>query len=444
MFITKKHLPRRSFLRGMGATVALPLLDAMLPAGTALASTAAKPQTRYAFVHLPHGAILSQWTPKAVGKDFPLSPVLKPFEPFRDYMTVVSNLDHRMATSQSPEEAAGDHDRTASVFLSGAHIKKTMGQDIYAGITIDQVLAQHMGQGTPLPSLELCIEDVGALGVCGAGYSCSYANTISWSSPTSPLPMERNPQVVFERLFGAGGTPEERRSRKQLQASILDSVIAEVAALERGLGASDRSRLDDYLQDIREIERRIGLAQQRAGVATGQRPEIAELPFEEHAGLMFDLQVMAFKTDITRISTLMLSRDLSGAVYPESGVPDGYHAISHHQENPTRMERYAKLNTYHMSVVARFVEKLKSTPDGDGSLLDHSLLLYGSPMSNSNAHDHYPLPVVLFGRAAGRYAGNTHLCAKPRTPMANLFMSIAANEDIELDRFGDSTGLLEV
>jgi hypothetical protein len=444
MFITRKHMPRRTFLRGAGATIALPLLDSMLPAATALANTAAKPQTRYSFLHLPHGAIMSQWTPQTVGKNFEITPILEPFAPYKDYMTVISNLDHQMATSQSPEEAAGDHDRTASVFLSGAHIKKTAGQDIHAGITVDQVLATHMGQDTPLPSLEMCIEDVGALGVCGAGYSCAYSNTIAWSSPTSPLPMERNPQVIFERLFGAGGTPEERLERKQTQASILDSVVVEVSALGRGLGANDRARLDDYLQDIREIERRIALAQERAAVATGERPELAELPFEEHVNLMFDLQIMAFKTDITRIATMMLSRDLSGAVFPESGVPDGYHAISHHQDNPTRMDRYAKLNTYHMSIMARFLEKLKATPDGEGNLLDHSLLLYGSPMSNSNAHDHYPLPVVVFGRGAGRYHGNTHVMAQPRTPMANLFLSIAAKEDIKLDRFGDSTGFLEI
>ena len=444
MFITKKHMARRTFLRGAGATIALPLLDAMLPAATALANTAGKPQARYAFVHLPHGAIMGQWTPKTAGKNFEMTAILKPFEPFREYMTVISNLDHQMATSQTPEEAAGDHDRTASVFLSGAHIKRTTGQDIYAGITIDQVLAQRMGQDTPLPSLEMCIEDVGALGVCGAGYSCAYSNTISWSSPTSPLPMERNPQVIFDRLFGSGGTAEERIARKQTQASILDSVVAEVGSLERGLGASDKARLEDYLQDIREIERRIALAQQRASVVTGQRPEIAELPFEEHTDLMFDLQVMAFKADVTRITTLMMSRDLSGAVYPESGVPDGYHAISHHQENPTRMERYAKLNTYHMGIVARFLEKLKATRDGEGNLLDHMLVLYGSPMSNSNAHDHYPLPVAVFGHADGRYPGNTHIVAAQRTPMANLFLSMAAKQGFELDQFGDSTGLLEI
>jgi hypothetical protein len=444
MFIAKKHLPRRTFLRGMGATVALPLLDAMLPASTALANTAAAPTTRYTFVHLPHGAIMGQFTPKTVGKDFGFTPILAPFEPYRSYMTVISNLDHQMATSQTPEEAAGDHDRTASVFLSGAHVKRTAGQDIYAGVTIDQVLAQGIGQENPLPSLEMCIEDVGALGVCGAGYSCAYANTISWSSPTSPLPMERNPQVIFERLFGAGGTPEERIERRATQASILDSVVTEVATLSRGLGASDRARIDDYLADIREIERRIALAQERAGAVSGERPEIAELPFEQHAELMFDLQILAFKTDVTRIATLMLSRDLSGAVYPESGVPDGYHAISHHQENPTRMERYAKLNTYHMTVVARFVEKLKNAEVGESNLLDQSLMLYGSPMANSNAHDHYPLPVLLFGHGSGRYRGNEHVLAAPRTPMANLFMTIAANEGIELPSFGDSTGSLEI
>ena len=233
MFITKKHLARRTFLRGMGATVALPLLDAMLPAATALAKTAARPRARYAFVHLPHGAIMSQWTPKTVGKNFDFTPILKPLEPFREHMTVISNLDHQMATSQSAEEAAGDHDRTASVFLSGAHIKRTTGQDIRAGITLDQVLAQNIGQDTPLPSLEMCIEDVGALGVCGAGYACVYSNTISWSSATSPNPMERNPQVIFERLFGTGATAEERQARRQVQASILDSVASEIASIEQ-------------------------------------------------------------------------------------------------------------------------------------------------------------------------------------------------------------------
>jgi hypothetical protein len=444
MFISRKKLARRTFLRGAGAAIALPVLDAMVPAGGALADTAAAPRTRYAFVHLPHGAIMSQWTPATAGRDFELSPILQPFAPFKEHMTVISNLDHRMATSQTPEEAAGDHDRTASVFLSGAHIKKTTGQDIHAGETIDQVLARRIGQDTPLPSLELCIEDPGALGVCGAGYSCVYSNTISWSSPTAPNPMERNPQVIFERLFGAGGTPEERQARRALQASILDSVLSEVAGLRRGLGPSDVARLDDYLDDIREIERRIELAQQRAAVVTGARPENAELPFEAHVDLMFDLQVMAFKADITRITTLMLSRDLSGTVYPQSGVPDGYHSISHHQDNPTRMERYAKLNTYHMGIVARLLDKLAAAPDGDGSMLDSSLVLYGSPMSNSNAHDHYPLPVVLFGKAAGRYQGNRHIVAAERTPMSNLFLSMAAKEDVDLDSFGDSTGLLEV
>ena len=444
MYITKKHLPRRTFLRGAGAAIALPLLDAMLPAGTAWANTAARPQTRYAFLHLPHGAIMSEWTPKTVGKNFAMSPILQPFEAFREYMTVISNLDHQMATSQSPEEAAGDHDRTASVFLSGAHIKRTTGQDIYAGVTIDQVLANHIGQDTPLPSLEMCIEDPGALGVCGAGYSCVYSNTISWSSPTAPNPMERNPLVIFERMFGTGGTAEERRARKELQASILDSVVAEVGTLERGLGASDKARLEDYLQSIREIERRIQLAQERASIATGERPETAELPFEEHTDLMFDLQMMAFKAEITRVATLMLSRDLSGAVYPESGVPDGYHAISHHQENPTRMERYAKLNHYHMTIVARYLEKMRATQDGDGNLLDRSLVLYGSPMSNSNAHDHYPLPVTVFGHANGRYAGNMHIMAAERTPMSNLFMSMAVKHGIALESHGDSTGLLEI
>jgi hypothetical protein len=444
MFITKKHLPRRTFLRGMGATIALPLLDAMVPAATALAATAAAPRSRYSFVHFPHGAIMSEWTPQQTGRNFELSPILKPLEAFYDQLIVVSNLDHHMATSQSPDEAAGDHDRTASVFLSGAHVKKTMGQDVYVGTTIDQKLAQHIGQENPLPSLELGIEEPGALGVCGIGYSCVYANTISWASPTSANPMERNPQAVFERLFGDGSTPEERKARLARQASILDSVAAELASLERGLGPSDRARLDNYLTDIREIERRIGLAQQRAGEVSGERPEAAELPFREHIDLMFDLQVMAFKSDVTRIATLMMARDLSGTVYTESGVPDAYHALSHHQDNEVRMARYARLNTYHTAVFATFLEKLRATEDGDGTLLDHSLVLFGSPMSNSNLHDHYPLPVLTAGGGAGRYRGGLHVMAEERTPMTNLFMTIAAREGIELESFGDSTGHLEI
>jgi hypothetical protein len=439
MFITKKHIERRTFLRGIGATVALPLLDAMVPAMAA----APTPTTRYSFIHVPHGASPGYWTPEGVGKAFELSPILKPIESFKDQLIVISNTDHAMAGSLTPEESAGDHSRTAAVYLSGAHPKRTEGHDIRAGVTIDQVLAQHIGQHNPLPSLELCIEDVGSLGVCGVGYSCAYTNTIAWSSATTPLPMERNPQVVFERLFGDGSTPEQRAARKREDRSILDSIVADMGRLKRGLGATDLARLDNYLDDIREIERRIALAEQHATIAA-ERPETAELPFDEHVKLMFDLQVLAFKADITRISTFMYSRDLSSAVYPESGVPDAYHALSHHTDDPVRMARYAKLNAYHVAVTAYFLDKLRSTEDGDGSLLDHSLVMYGSPMADSNQHDHIALPVLLAGNAAGRYAGNRHLMLPEHTPLANLFVTIAQKEGIAIDSFGDSTVPMEV
>lgn len=439
MFITQKHLPRRSFLRGMGATVALPLLDAMVPA------MAAGPEatTRYAFLHVPHGASPGYFEPSGEGKNWSLSPILEPLAPLKDYITVVTNMDHAMAGSLSPEESAGDHSRTAAVYLSAAHPKRTEGQDIHGGITIDQVIANKIGQSSPLPSLELCIEDVGSLGVCGVGYSCAYTNTISWSSATSPLPMERNPQVVFERLFGDGATTEQRALRKREDRSILDSIVQDMGRLKKNLGPSDLARVDDYLQDVREIERRIALSEQMAHVEA-ERPEEAELPFDAHVKLMFDLQTLAFKADITRVSTLMLSRDLSAMTYPESGVPDAYHALSHHQEDPVRMERYSKINRYHVAVVSYFLDKLRSTDDGAGSLLDHSVVLFGSPMGNSNQHDHLRLPVFLAGFGAGRYEGNRHIKNPRGTPMANLFMAMAEKEDIDLPSFGDSTGTMSI
>jgi hypothetical protein len=439
MFITKRHMPRRTFLRGIGATVALPLLDAMVPAMAATPTGT----SRYSFLHVPHGAAPGYWRPTGTGKNWELSRILQPVAAFKEHINVITGTDHRMATSLSPEESAGDHSRTAAVYLSAAHPKRTEGQDIEAGITIDQVLANKIGQQSPLPSLELCIEDVGSLGVCGVGYSCVYTNTIAWSSATSPLPMERNPQVVFERLFGDGGTPEARAARKREDRSILDSVLADVGRLKRGLGASDLARFDEYLDDIREIERRIALAEQTASLEA-DRPETAELPFDEHVKLMLDLQVLAFKADITRVATMMFSRDLSAKVYSESGVPDAYHALSHHQEDAVRMERYAKLNAYHVSLVGYFLDKLRNTPEGDSNLLDNSLVMYGSPMGNSNAHDHINLPVLIAGTAAGRYETNRHIENPKGTPLANFFLTLAEKEDIHLDAFGDSSGKMDV
>ena len=441
MFITKRHMPRRTFLRGIGATVALPLLDAMVPAhgrrrrrrravtASCTSRTARRRATGGRRARARAGSCRGSCTPIA---------------PFKDRITVISGTDHRMATSLSPEESAGDHSRTAAVYLSAAHPKRTEGQDIHAGITIDQVLANKIGQQSPLPSLEMCIEDVGSLGVCGVGYSCAYTNSISWSSPTSPLPMERNPQVVFERLFGDGGTPEERAARKREDRSILDSVLADMNRLKRGLGPSDLARFDDYLDDIREIERRIALAEATAAVDF-ERPETAELPFDEHVKLMLDLQVLAFKADITRVATMMFSRDLSAKVYTESGVPDAYHALSHHQDDPIRMERYAKLNAYHVSVVGYFLDKLpQHARKAARTCSTTRSSMFGSPMGNSNLHDHNDLPVLIAGTAAGRYETNRHVENPKGTPLANFFMTLAAKEDIELPSFGDSTGRMEV
>jgi len=439
MFISKRHIPRRTFLRGVGATVALPLLDAMVPALASVPTGV----SRYSFLHVPHGASPPYWKPTGAGKDWELSRILAPLAPFKDRLTVISNTDHAMAGSLSPEESAGDHSRTAAVYLSASHPKRTEGQDIFAGVTIDQVIASKIGQENPLPSLEMCIEDVGSLGVCGVGYSCAYTNSISWSSPTSPLPMERNPQVVFERLFGDGGSPEERSARKREDRSILDSVLADAGRLKRDLGPSDLARFSDYMDDIREIERRIALAEQTAKLEA-ERPETAEMPFDQHVKLMLDLQVLAFKADITRVATMMFSRDLSAKTYPESGVPDAYHALSHHQDDATRMERYAKINAYHVSVVAYFLDKLRNTAEGDSNLLDNSLVMYGSPMGNSNAHDHIALPIFIAGTGAGKYAGNRHIVNKPHTPLANFFLALAAKEGVHLEKFGDSNAIMEV
>jgi hypothetical protein len=315
---------------------------------------------------------------------------------------------------------------------------------VRAGVTIDQVLAKKIGQDTPLPSIELGIEDYGALGVCGFGYSCVYSNMVSWSTPNTPLPAITDPVLVFERLFGDGSTPEQRAARKREDRSILDSLTRDVARLKTGLGPSDRGRLDQYLDDIREIERRVQIAENNAALDV-ERPEPEKLPFDAHVKLMLDLLALAFKADITRVATMMFSRDASDRLYPESGVPDPYHALSHHGNDPVKLERYAKMNKYHVSIVAYFLDKLRASPDGDGNLLDHSMVLFGSPMSNSNLHDHGPLPVVMVGGASGLYKGNRHIRNPKHTPMANLFITMANKEGIPIDTFGDdSTGPMGV
>lgn len=445
MMITKKHLPRRTFLRGMaGATIALPLLDAMVPALTAQTRTAAAPKLRLGFVYVPHGAVMDKWTPAAEGTGFAFSPILASLEPYRDHVNIITGLANKAAESQG--DGGGDHARSAPSFLSGIHPKRTEGEDIRAGITIDQIAALQISQDTPLPSLELGTEDTGLVGVCDVGYSCAYMNSIAWRTPAAPLPMEINPRVIFERLFGDGSNAAERLQRKREDRSILDSVTLEVAKLDRGLGKRDRSVVVEYLDNVREIERRI----QRAEKQTDSSLPVPETPigvpdsFDEHAKLMFDLQALAYQADITRVSTFMLARDLSQRTFPQIGVPEPHHSVSHHGNNPVQIAKLAKINTYHVSLVAYFLERLRATRDGDGSLLDHSIILYGSSMSNPNEHNHFPVPMLLAGGGAGRLKGGRHLKFPERTPISNLLVSVLEKAGIHREALGDSTGKLEV
>jgi hypothetical protein len=439
--ITKKHIPRRTFLRGMGVTMALPLLDSMIPAQTALA----KPQIRLGFCFIPHGGVMNNWTPAEEGT-LKLSRTLMPLEPFRDQVVVVSNLAHAMAGPAGPGDNGGDHTRSPAVFLNGVHPKRTDGADIHAGVTIDQIAANKIGQETPLPSLELATEDYsGLVGSCDVGFSCAYMNTISWRTPTTPLPMEINPRLVFDRMFGDGATPEERLERIEQQRSILDAVTNQVRRLQGGLGTSDRSRVSEYLDTVREIERRIQLAEKQnsnSSLSVPDSPSGIPDDHEAHSKLMFDLMALAFQTDITRISTFMMAREVSYRTFPMLGISEGFHPASHHQNNAARLENLTKINTYHVSLVAHLLEKLKSTPDGDGNLLDHSLILYGSGMSNSNVHNHSPLPILVAGGAAGKMKGGRHLKYPENTPMANLLLTILNKAGIQQESVGDSTGLL--
>ena len=439
-FITKKYLSRRTLLRGMGVSVALPLLDSMVPAQTPLSKTAAASKSRLSCIYVPHGATMDKWTPAADGKAFEFTEILGPLEKFRDRVSIVSNLAHPAAGGIG-SDAGADHARSAAVFLSGVHPEK---DSIRVGPTIDQIAAEHIGQDTPLPSVELSIEEV-ALS-CGSGYACAYSNTISWKTPTIPLPMENNPQVVFEKLFGDGSNNADRLARKQQSRSLLDSVMDQVASLQKDLPASDRTKLGEYLDDVREIERRIQKAQNQipADLKLPEAPVGVPESFDEHFKMMFDLQVLAFRAEITRIATLMYARDTSGAVYPQSGIRDGFHVASHHSNNRANMDKFALINKYHVEMLAYFLDKLKSTPDGDGNLLDHSLVLYGSSMSNGNQHDHDPLPVVLAGGASGQLNGGRHVTYAPHTPMSNLLLTVLDKLGIQAAKHGDSTGKLEI
>ena len=439
-FLTKRHLSRRAVLRGTGAILALPLLESMFPAGVARAANAAS-RTRLSCIYVPHGAEMTRWTPAQVGSGFAFSETLKPLEPFRERINVISGLALPNAYGQDAS-AGANHTRSSAVYLTGA--KPGTGSEAELGLSADQAAAKHIGQDAPLPSLELCIED-GSLS-CGAGLSCAYRNTIAWQAPRSPLPMENNPQVVFERLFGDGGTTEERAARRAEAGSLLDSITGEVASLQRTLPAGDRSRLDRYLTDVREVERRIALASKQVptGLKLPTAPTGIPDDFDVHIKLMFDLQVLAWQADITRVTTLMFAKEVSNAVYPASGIRDPFHNLSHHSNVADNMAKLAQLNQYHVKTFAYLVQKLKETPDGDGSLLDHSLVMYGSGMSNSNQHDHDPLPIVLAGGASGRLKGGRHLRFASKTPLSNLLLAMLEKVGAPNQSFGDSTGAVDI
>jgi hypothetical protein len=434
-YLTKKHLSRRTFLKGTGTTVALPFLESMIPAGTAMAQVQ-MPKTRFGAIYIPHGVTMARWTPAKVGKNFEFSEILKPLEKFRDQINVVTNLGLPLA--YGPGGATANHNRSAATFLSGA--KPQSGAMPELGVTIDQVIAQNLHQDTPLPSMELTIEE--ATLSCGEGSSCAYRNTISWQSDVSPLPMQNNPQVVFEQLFGDGATPELREARRRQSLSLLDAVSDQLTSLDHSLPAGDKVRLDQFLTDIREIERRIVQAGEKVtdDIEVPEKPNGIPSNIEDHIKLMYDLQVLAWQTEISRVSTFLMAKELSGAVYPNSGVRDGFHTLSHHSNNEDQKARFAVLNTYHVGLLAYFLEKLKSTPDAEGNLLDNSMILYGSGMSDGNSHNHDPLPIVLAGGAGGRLEGNRHIMNQEKTPLSNLLVSMLHTVGIEQETFGDSNG----
>ena len=437
-FLTKKHLTRRTILRGLGVTVSLPLLDAMFPAFTAIAKAQARPRTRFGTIYIANGAIMEQWIPDAVGSGFAFKPILAPIEPFKDQVVVVTNL-----TRSHPGSQVGDHAVSAAGFLTGVWPKRTEAEDVLANTTVDQIVAQQIGQETPFPSLEVATEDfTGYVGACSPGFNCAYLNTVSWSSPSTPLPMDIDPRVVFERMLGQGGSPAQRAARMRDDRSMLDSITAEAKQLQRGLGNRDRQRVTEYLDNLREIERRIQQAEahNRTDVTLDVPVGVPDA-FEDHVGLMYDLLAVAYQADITRVFSFMLTRELSQRTYQNIGVTEQHHTVSHHGNDPQKIAQNVKVNTYHMRLFAKFLEKLKATPDGDGSLLDHSLIFYGGGMGNPNGHASDPLPVVAVGGGVGK--GHRHIEVKKQTPVGNLWLAVSNHFGSKIETFGDSNGRVE-
>ena len=449
MIITKKHLPRRAFLRGLGATVALPLLDSMIPALTAQELTAARPVRRLGIVYVPNGIYMPHWTPTEDGRAFALPTAMEPLAPFQDKTIVLTGLSNKMGDAW-PGEGAGDHARGAGAYLTGVHPKKTEGADLRAGTSMDQVVARALGAHTQLSSLELSLESRENVGSCDPGYACAYANTLCWSSATTPLPMENNPRVVFERLFGGNEStdPEVWRARRQEDRSILDAVVDKIARLQGDLGHRDRLKFDEYLEAIRNAERRIQMAEAQSERELPVIDQPAGVPstFEEHAKIMFDLQLLAYQADLTRVITFMVGHETSQRAYPEIGVPDAHHPLSHHGGNEGKIEKLIRVNQYHAQMFAYYLDRMQNTIDGDGSLLDHSTILYGSGMSDGNGHNHHNLPTLLVGGGNGTIKGGLHIryARKLEMPITNLFLDVFDTLGVPLDKFGDSTGNLNV
>ncbi len=455
MVILNKPLPRRTVLRGVGATVALPLLDAMVPAASwARTGADSSDPTRLVCIEMVHGAAgcndygasKNYWSPAETGRQFDLSPSsLRALEPFREQLTIVSNTDCQGAEAVIPKEIGGDHFRSSAVFLTQAHPLQTQGSDVRVGTSMDQLHAHRFGQNTPIPSMQLCIENVDAAGGCAYGYACVYTDTISWAAPNRPLPMIRDPRVVFDQLFGVGGTQEERAERRRADRSILDWITGEISRLKAGFGPEDRRRIDRYLENVREIERRILRIEERN--ASGEVRELPEAPagvpdsFEEHVKLMFDLQVLGFAADVTRVFSFKMGRDASSRVYPQSGTNKGFHPASHHGGKEENIDEFALINDYHVSLMPYFLEQLRNTMEGDSSLLDKSMVIYGSPMGDPNLHNHKRCPLFLVGGANGQLDGNLHLRADDATPMANVMLSLMHRlGHNDMTSFGDSTG----
>ncbi len=438
MIITKKFMPRRTFLRGVGATMALPLLDAMVPAATALAKTAANPVRRLGFVFMPMGCDITRWTPQGDKLD-QLSPILSSLAPVREHVTAITNLELQNAYP-------GSHATSNSAFLSAAKAKLTESTDYYLGTTVDQIAAKQIGQETQLPSLELSMDLMQVVGQCDNGYACVYQNNLSWSSPTTPLPAEAHPRIVFESLFGEGGSRLERQAALRKKASLLDWFNEDIARLNRKLGPGDRARVSQYLETIREVERRIQKAEANAAdnpLPDLDRPVGVPAAYADHARLMFDLQVLALQGDVTRVITFQLARETSNRTYPEIGVSDPHHPLSHHGNDPEKIARMAKINQFHVSLFAEFLGKLKATPEGNGTLLDHSLYLYGSGIGNPNVHDHSNLPILVAGGAAGGMKGGRHIKYAKPTPLANLHLTLLDKVGVRLDKFADSNGKVD-